>query len=168
MSLASIAEWLEGTAVGVLVRETVWGFPIVVAIHILGLTLSVGMVIWFDLRLLGVTLRNCCVSTLYRRIIPWAGTGFALMFVSGGMLLVGYATAAYGNMYFRIKAVALVLAGVNAFVYHALTERTISRWDDAARLPLPARVAGLTSILLWMLVILAGRMMSYTMFSGPN
>ena len=65
-------------------------------------------------------------------------------------------------MYFRIKAVAL-LPFVNAF-YHTVTERRIAGWNDADRPPLPARIAGLTSIVVWTAVILAGRMMSYTMF----
>ena len=162
--MLQIANWLESTWIATLVRDTLWGFPIVVAIHIIGLTLSVGMVIWFDLRLLGVALQRSPVSTVYRRIIPWAGTGFALMFVSGAMLLAGYATAAYGNLFFRVKVVVLCLAGVNAFVYHRVTERQIAEWDRSARPPRAARVAGLLSLVLWATVILAGRMMSYTMF----
>src|SRR5688572_16653693 len=115
-------EYLENTPIGILVRESSWGFQITVAIHILALTLSVGIVIWFDLRLLGVSMRCCPVSDLYRRLMPLALGGFVLMFVSGTMLFIGYATAAYGNLYFRIKAGALLLAGVNALFYHLVTE----------------------------------------------
>jgi hypothetical protein len=86
------------------------------------------------------------------------------MFVSGGILLVAYATSAYGNIYFRIKAIALLLAGINAFFYHRVTERQIHRWDEARVPSVPARAAGLISILVWGVVIFAGRMMSYTMF----
>ena len=86
--------WLEGTPIGLLVRETLWGFPIVVAIHILGLTLSVGTIVWFDLRLLGVSMTRCPVAVLYRRLIPWAMAGFSVMFVSGGMLVIAYASNA--------------------------------------------------------------------------
>ena len=80
------------------------------------------------------------------------------------MLFIAFATSAYANVYFRIKAFAILLAGVNALLYHVTTERTIGGWDDAARPPLPARLAGLTSIVVWTVVILAGRMMSYTVF----
>src|SRR4051812_32824092 len=164
MSPIEFCMWLEGTPIGLLVRETLWGFPIVVAIHILGLTLSVGTIVWFDLRLLGISMTRVPVAALYRRLIPWALAGFSVMFVSGSMLLIAYASNAYGNTFFRIKVVALLLAFVNALVYHTVTERRIAGWDDAARPPLPARIAGLTSIVVWTAVILAGRMMSYTMF----
>jgi hypothetical protein len=164
MSLLQIAEWLEATSVARWVQESLYGFTIVVAIHILGLTLSVGTLIWFDLRLLGISMLRIPVSQLYRRLMPWTLSGFAVMFVSGGILLVAYATSAYGNIYFRIKAIALLLAGINAFFYHRVTERQIHRWDEARVPSVPARAAGLISILVWGVVIFAGRMMSYTMF----
>ena len=164
MSLLAISEWLEATWIGVLVRESLWGFPALVAIHIMALTLSVGTLIWFDLRLLGVCMRSVRISDMYRRLAPWLLTGFALMFLSGIALFIGFASAAYGNLYFRLKLLAIGLAAANALVYHFTTERSLARWDDAAKPPLGARLAGLTSILVWTMAILAGRMMSYTMF----
>jgi hypothetical protein len=91
-------------------------------------------------------------------------SGFAVMFISGGLLFTAFATKAYGNLYFRLKIVALLLAGTNALFFHFVTERRIVQWDEAARPPTPARLAGLVSIIAWGSVILAGRMMSYTMF----
>jgi hypothetical protein len=162
--MLELGEWLEATSVAVWVKESQYGFAIVVATHILGLTVSVGTLVWFDLRLLGVSMLRTPVSQLYRRLMPWTLSGFVVMFASGAILLAAYATAAYGNVYFRIKAAALVLAGVNAFFYHGVTERQITRWDEARRPSIPARMAGLISIVIWAIVILAGRMMSYTMF----
>lgn len=164
MTVLQICEWLESTSLSILVRESQYGFPIVVAIHLLGLTVSVGTLVWFDLRLLGVSMRGFRVSDVYRRLAPWLLSGFVVMFTSGTILFAAFATSAYGNLYFRIKAAALLLAGVNALVYHFSTERAIARWDEAPRPPLAARIAGLTSIVVWASVIVAGRMMSYTMF----
>ena len=95
--------------------------------------------------------------------MPWMFTGFATMFITGVTLFAGFATAAYGNVYFRIKVAAMLLAAVNAFVYHRFTERRSAQWDAGAP-PAGARAAGLVSICVWAIVILAGRMMSYTMF----
>jgi hypothetical protein len=164
MSVLQVCAWLENSPVGLLVRETLWGFPIVVAIHIVGLTMSAGLIAFFDLRLLGVWLTGVPVNLVYRRLLPFAAGGFAIMLVSGGMLLAGYATAAYGNVYFRIKIAALCLAALNAWLYHSVTERGIASWNNDHLPPLTARAAGLASIMLWTAVILAGRMMSYTMF----
>ncbi len=163
--LLNLCAWLEATPAGTWVRESLYGFPILVAIHILGLTLSAGIVVWFDLRLLGISMRRVAVSTVYRRLMPWAFVGFTSMFVSGGVLLSGFAVSAYGNWYFRLKMAALLLAGVNALVYHKVTERRIAEWEFAERPPSPARLAGLLSIVLWITVIMAGRMVAYTLYS---
>jgi hypothetical protein len=167
MSTMAILEWIENSWIGLLVRESLYGFPIVVAIHILGLIFSVGTVVWFDLRLLGVSMKRVPVSEMYRYLGPVLIAGFAIMFISGLMIFTGYATNAYDNVYFRFKLLAILAAGLNALFYHRVTERTIASWNDAAKPPLPARMAGLISITMWALVIMAGRMMSYTLFSAP-
>ena len=164
-AILHFCQWLEQTPVGLLVRESQYGFPILVAIHIAALWLSAGVVVWFDLRLLGVSMRNVPARTVYRQLMPWAFAGFLIMVVSGGMLVSGFASAAYGNVYFRVKMVALLLAGVNAVVYHRITGRRITQRDGAGHLSWPARAAGLLSIAAWTIVILAGRMMSYTLYS---
>jgi hypothetical protein len=164
VDLQQFAEWLEATPPALIVRESLWGFPILVAFHLLSLTISAGIVVWFDLRLLGVSMRRQPVSQVYRRLMPIAFVGFAIAFVSGAWILAGFATNALDNVYFRIKAAALLLAGVNALVYHFITERTIATWDLTPKPPLAARTAGIVSLGVWTVVILAGRMMSYTMF----
>ena len=167
MTILGVCEWLESTQLAILIQESQYGFPLVVAVHILGLTLSVGTLLWVDLRMMGVGIRGLRVSEVYRGLAPWFSVGFVLMFISGASLFTAFATSAYGNLYFRIKMVALLLAGVNALVFHVVTHKTSATWDDAARPPAVVRVAGFTSIVLWAAVIVAGRMMSYTMFSYP-
>ncbi len=164
MTIVDICQWLEDTGPAVLVRESAYGFQVAVATHLLGLVLSVGTLLWFDMRLLGLFTRASRVSALYRGLAPWFLVGFAVMFASGALLFAGYATAAYGNLFFRIKLAALVFAGANAAWFHFATGRTMSEWDAAPRPPLPVRLAALASLVLWTIVILAGRMMSYTMF----
>ena len=51
------------------------------------------------------------------------------------LLLVGFATKAYGNLYFRIKVAAIFLAAINALTFHFVTERQIGLWDEAAKPP---------------------------------
>ena len=157
---------LENTALGTLIRESLYGFQIVVGIHILGLVFSVGTFLWFDLRLLGWTLRSEAVSRVYRQVIPWATGGFLVMFLSGAMLFTGFATKAYGNPYFSIKIAAILLAGANAALYHLVTERGQTEWDAASRPPAAARAAGMISMLLWATVIVCGRLMAYTMYGA--
>ena len=86
------------------------------------------------------------------------------MFITGGMLFVGYASQAYQNRFFRIKVAMLLMAAINAAVYHLVTERDRVQWDVEARLPPAARMAGVISLVAWATVIVCGRMMAYTMY----
>ncbi len=165
MTLLDICKWLETTAVAVSIQESLYGFPLLVAIHILGIGLSAGTLLWADLRLLGVSLRTYRLTEVYRGLAPWFLSGFAVMIVSGALLFTAFATAAYGSPYFRIKMVVIALAGANALIFHLATRRSQS--GDATGTFMTARVSGLASIVLWTAVIVAGRMMSYTMFSSP-
>ncbi len=164
MTLLELCEWLEGTWAGVLARESTYGFQALVGIHLLGIILSVGALLWLDLRLMGLTMRRARVSELNRSLAPWFLVGFAMMFVSGLFLFAGFATSAYGNLFFRIKIAVIVLAGLNALYFHFTTGRSRPEWDASAQPPAAVRFAGLSSLVMWSIVILAGRMMSYTMF----
>ena len=164
MTILEICAWLETTALGAIARESLYGFQVLVGIHILGLILSVGMLLWVDLRMIGVSLTAGRLSEVYRNLSPWLLLGFVMMFLSASAIFAGFATSAYENTYFRIKLTAFVLAGTNALIFHVMAKGMSPNWDAAERPHALVRAAGLVSILLWATVILSGRMMSYTMF----
>lgn len=165
MTLIEVCEWLETTAVAVAIQESLYGFAIVVAVHILGVAASVGMLLWVDLRMLGVALTSRPLSEVYRSLAPWFAAGFGIMLLSGTALFTAFATAAYGNPYFRIKLLLLLLAAVNALVFHRLAAPRPERIGDSGSPPAAVRLAGFLSLAIWAGVIVMGRMMSYTMFS---
>ena len=82
--------------------------------------------------------------------------------ISGVLLFWAQAAKAYVSIFGQIKFFALILAAVNILAYHGITETTIADWDKAPVPPLKVRVAGLFSIVLWTVVIAAGRLMAYT------
>jgi len=153
--------WIEATSLGVMVRESLWAFPILVGVHIMAIMLSVGLLVWFDLRLLGATMRTRPVAEGFRNLKGWMIAGFSLMFLSGALLFTAHAAKAYANNYFRAKIVLIVLAGINTAVYHVTIDRRREEWSDAAVPPLGARTAGLVSLVLWFSVIAAGRIFAY-------
>jgi hypothetical protein len=157
MTLFEVCQWIQDTQVGTAIRESILVYPIILAVHVLALTISVGTLVWFDLRLLGIKMRSQRVSEVYRQLMPVMLSGFFVMFTTGGLLFWALAAKCYGNVYFRIKLIALMLAAVNALVYHLTTERTIAQWDTAPLPPVRVRLAGLFSIVCWIVVIGAGR-----------
>jgi hypothetical protein len=164
MSFYTLCEWLQNTETGTAIRESIWVFPIIETAHVLGLALSVGLLVWFDLRLLGLTMRHQNVSVLHKQIMPWSVAGFIIMFVSGTLLFWSNALRAYTSVYFQLKFLFLCLAGVNAIMFELMTKRSMAEWDKAPIPPGKVRLAGLLSLILWVAVITFGRATAYNLF----
>jgi hypothetical protein len=159
--IITICVWLEQTAVGSHVRESLWLFPVIETVHIFGIILLVGATSILDLRLMGVTFREEPVSKLARRFLPWAWAGFLIQVVTGLLLFSSEATKMYGNLGFEIKMLLILVAGINAFVFHEIAYQSVGKWDDDPVAPFGARAAGLISILLWFGIVAAGRWIAY-------
>jgi hypothetical protein len=83
------------------------------------------------------------------------------MAVSGGLLFWSEPMKCYASTAFRIKLMAMLLAGVNALVFHLITYRGVAAWDEVRTTPTPARLAGILSLALWVCVMVSGRFVGY-------
>jgi hypothetical protein len=159
--MLAICRWLEQTSVGAGVRESLWLFPAIETIHLLGMAALVGTVVVFDLRLLGWVLRRERVSEIAGRLLPWSWVGFAVQVVTGTVLFMSEAVKVYTNPAFRVKILLIFLAGMHALIFHRTVYRGVASWDDSGVLPASAKVAGLVSILLWVGIVAAGRFIGF-------
>jgi hypothetical protein len=159
--MLSLIQWLNEVPISVWLREMPYPFPIIETIHILALGASFGTILWVDLRLMNLVMRDRKVSDVIEQLEPYAVLGFAAMFVSGALLFLSEPVKAYSTMAFRIKAVMLILAGINIWFFHRGIYSTISQWDRSKRLPWQARFTGISSLLLWLGIIVAGRWTAY-------
>lgn len=159
-----VCRWLEATSISLAIRESIWTYPVIESVHVLGLTLFMGLLLLWDLRLVGLMLRRTAVSEVWARLMPWIAAGAVLMIASGLLLFWSDPVRFYGNVFFRIKVAGLVLALLNAVAFHLGIERTRAQWDTAPTTPPAARLAGAASIALWTLVIVAGRLVAYNWF----
>ena len=129
MSAPAWCLWLENTGFAVALKESAYVFPIVEGTHLLGMSVSVGLILLLDLRLLRLAFRNEPVSRIMRQVAPWMTAGFALVFATGLALFAANATAAYGNWFFRLKLALVFVAGVNAAYYQVACFPKMAQWD---------------------------------------
>ena len=148
--MQQFCQWLYSSDMGTAIRQSVWVFPMIETVHVLGITLLVGTVSILDLRLIGLILKREEVSQIARQILPLTWSGFAIMFASGFLLFSAEAADSYGNPAFRIKMLMIPLVGLNALVFH---RNPVT--------PLRARLAGGFSLTLWTGIICAGRAIAY-------
>jgi hypothetical protein len=161
MSPFELCQLVQNSPIGTSIRQSELVFPLVETTHVLALGLSVGTIMWFDLRLMGVSMRNESVSQVFTELKGWMLGGFAIMIGTGSLMFWALAADLYESRYFRIKLVLLLLAGLNILVYHSTIDRKRREWDIDPTPPLQARAAGALSLLLWIGVIAAGRLTAY-------
>jgi hypothetical protein len=145
-------------------RESILVYPLVETTHVLTLCVFLGTAVILDLRLLGLTLARVPMSEVERRLGPWTAAGFVVMVITGMLLFYAIPVRTYQSIFFRIKVAALVLAGLNAFVFHSTIDRRIAEWDGDPVPPRAARRAGARSLVLWAIIVVAGRMIAYNWF----
>ena len=163
-ALDRFAQWIYNTEGSTALRESLLVYPIIETTHVATLTLFVGLIAIMDLRLLGLTLKAVPVSDIVRRILPWALLGFAVSVTSGLLLFYSTPVRMVHNVFFRYKLVALLLAGVNAGLFHTGIYKRVAEWDRSALIPRRVKVAGAISLALWASIVVSGRMIAYNWF----
>ncbi|MGE0404906.1 MAG: hypothetical protein AB7O65_01305 [Candidatus Korobacteraceae bacterium] len=153
-------EWLAGTALAVQVRESVWLYPLIETLHILGFTVLVGAAVMFDLRLLGRS-RGLSVRKLEAHLIRWARRAALVVVPTGVLLFIPRPLEIAGNPFFQWKLVLLAIAALNALLFHWRTFPGVAQWDEAVTTPLAARFAAAASLVLWTAVLTCGRLIAY-------
>ena len=160
MSLINFLNWLQHTWWAVGIKESDFVFPLIEGSHILSLSFSVGMVMILDMRLLRISFRSQPVSQLMGQLMPWTMTGFAVMLLTGFLLVAAQAVKVYGNTFFRIKMVLMLLAGLNALYYQVRYYPKMAEWERT-KTPLGVRIIAVLSLILWIGVIACGRTTAY-------
>ena len=149
--------WCESSAIGRAVAESVWAFPILEAVHLLGLCMLGGAILVVDLRLLGVGLTGQPVARLARYTRPWLVASLVVMVATGVPLFLSEAIKAFYNTSFWVKMCTLPVALTFTF---AVRDRIARR-----EAPAPAhvgRIAGAVSLALWFTVAAAGRWIGFS------
>jgi|SRR5687768_3746596 len=150
--------WIESTALNRwLVESTsVFAFPMVLAVHTIGLALLVGLNAALDFRILGVAPHIPVAE--FRRFLPVMWAGFRLNAASGVLLLIAYPTKALTNPVFYLK---LGLIGVATAILLAVRRRVL-----AEQIPAPqagrVKLLAVASLVCWAGAIVAGRLLAYT------
>ena len=156
MTLLELFERLEASALGTAIRDSACLFPVIEAVHLLGLALLGGAVLVLDLRLLGVGLTQRPVAYVSRQLTPWLLGAITVMVASGVPLFLSEAVKCFHSEAFRVKMVALALA--LAFTFGV-------RNPVAKAQPLQARrnrAVALCSLALWLTVAAAGRWIGFS------
>jgi hypothetical protein len=151
--------WLESTRLSAFMMHSAFGWPICACLHFLGLSLLIGTVGLFDLRLLGMAKGLSPVAM--HRLIPWGVMGFIINVITGTLFFIGQPYRYIHNPAFQLKLTFLAILGINMLVFYASAYRSVAELGPDEATPFRAKFAAATSLILWIGVICAGRMVAF-------
>jgi hypothetical protein len=154
-SLADTLGALEAMPMIAALRDSAFAYPIVNALHIIGIALLFGAIVPLDLRLAGWRQQRIPLDALAASLLPVAIFGLLLAICAGLLLFATDARSYAASPLFRAKMVVLAAAIVNALALRA------ADWRAPAPTGARIKLAAVASILLWLAVILLGRMIGY-------
>jgi hypothetical protein len=133
-----------------------WAWPAAETIHFLGMSLSLGVLLAMNLRILGVMPRVPFADV--HRLLPWGLLGFGANLITGMLFFVAQPGQYIQNGPFYWKIVFLLIAGAN-FLYLTVFTKAWSTNGLSANVADKAMAIG--SIVAWLGVLYAGRMLPY-------
>ena len=145
----------ENTQLGTVIKDSLWLFPAIEAIHLMALALLGGALLMLDLRLLGTGLVLQPPSIVERATRPWLLAALATMIVTGVLIGISEALKLYDKPAFWVKMAALLSALIFTFAVKLPRAR---RNVSGAQ----AKVLGAVSLALWLIVALAGRWIGFS------
>ena len=157
MDLLPYFEWVEASMLGNTVRQSLWLFPVIQSLHLLGLAVLGGAVLIVDLRMAGLGLREHGISTIARDARPWFVLALIVTLLTGVALFASEAIKCYYNTSFWVKITTLPLAIVLTM---GIRDRLALRAHGDVTPT--TRFVGLISITLWVVVAAAGRWIGFS------
>jgi hypothetical protein len=152
---SALSEWIRGS-------ESIFAFPTIITMHVIGMGFLAGGSAAIDLRILGFA--PGIPLKAMRRFLPLLWLAFALNAASGTLLLIAYPTKAFTNPVFYVK-LALIAAAVG-LVYRigrtVLGAPEIPGQRGSAPEARDAKRLALASLAAWVALITAGRLLAYT------
>ncbi len=142
-----------------IMMDTRWAWPTAESIHFIGLTLLIGTVGMFDLRLMGIG-KQIAPAQLHR-LIKFGVAGFIGNILTGLCFLSAAPDQYIYNRAFRWKLVFLTVAGLNILVFYSAFFRKVRTLGAGAAIPMGARLVGAVSLSCWLGVITAGRLLTF-------
>ena len=150
--------WFEGLALFTWVREapTVWGYPTILTLHTVGMSVLVGTSAVLSMRIFGVG--GAIPLAPLRGLFGVVWVSWLVSFVTGALLFGADATNRGTQVVFIVKL--LVVAGGTASVV-LVKRHGYGPSADQGAVSRIARRSALLSLLAWVVAITAGRLLAY-------
>ncbi len=147
---------LEQSFIGEAIRNSIWMFPFIEAIHLIGLAILGGSILVGDLRLLGLMLSSRPINYVISQTTFAIKLGLFVLISTGIPLFLSEAIKLYYSRAFWIKMITLIIGLFflffirNPFALKAETDTNVFK------------IIGVLSISTWAIIAGAGRWIGFS------
>jgi len=161
-----LSSWLEQTELHSIFSDTThlatWLIiPISQTVHILGVAIVMIAVGMMNLHLLGIQVTRQSFAQLSERWMPWLWAAMAVLFLTGAIQTIAEPTREFMNNTFRIKIVMLLVAVAITIIYRTQIKKDPKYWDLSGEHRALALGLASLSLVLWLGIVAAGRLIAY-------
>jgi hypothetical protein len=150
--------WLEGSALGMFVKDKAATFATIEAVHLMALAMLGGAVLVSDLRLCNVVLKDVPSKIVTDNAHKFFKVALIVLLVTGFVMLAGVATKCYHNFYYWVKMAALAVGILFAFT---IRQPLLRRNHDELN-PMTLKLVAVASMSVWLLVAASGRWIGFS------
>ncbi len=151
--------WVRSTELHVFVRQNWWLWPVLETFHYIGLSLLLGTVGLFDLRVLGMA-KDIPPAALHR-LIPLGVAGYVVNIITGIGFFFAYPEQYAYNSAFHFKLAFMTLAGINVLIFYSAAFREVNALGAGADAPLRSKIITGVSLTSWVAVLICGRLLTF-------
>lgn len=155
----TILESLEASFIADWFIDSLYAYPAMLTVHGIGMSIVIGILFIFNLRLLGL-FKSIDIAA-FKSLLKLAWAGFLINFISGCILFVQKASSFIENWAFLLKIAGVLIGTIMTVYLHKILKQQADTWISENNIVLSAKVLAFTSIGLWSLVIIAGRIVGY-------
>ncbi|HWK68001.1 MAG TPA: DUF6644 family protein [Rhizobiaceae bacterium] len=159
--MRSFAEWIGGTGLSVLLRETEWVVPTLQSIHLMGVGVVLASLFMITLRIFTLTGQDQSLSATTRRFIPWLWGALGVLFATGTGLIITEPTRELLSVSFWLKMLLLVVGSGFVLAFQTGLRRHEGGWEEGARRGRSVKAMAATTFAVWCGILLMGRLIAF-------
>jgi hypothetical protein len=163
MSLHDFAEYVRHLSLFTAVRESKLVYPCILSTHLAIIGVFGGLIVVTNMRLFGLVLTRYSIASVIRELRPYKWLGLILMVTMGILLMGSKANIYYDNPYFIMKmSLLFLIIPLHSLIFHksVYQDETVPAADGTKTTGI-AKIAGLTSLVLWVSIVICGRWIAY-------
>ena len=158
MLLPEFSNWLSHTHASEVVSTVTWIIPTTQIVHIVCVTIIIVPMLMLDLRMMGVMGTRQSISAVADRFIPPVWIALIILFLTGVVLTIGEPGRELLSNAFRLKMILVAIVAVITFFVQRRIKGDATFWESR---PTQAKLVALVSMILWLAILTAGRMIAY-------